>query len=99
MHKPSPQPQIFNSLTEASPTGYARPVEEFDPEDVSQDHYGNLQALLEMLLDKRRSLVQDVMLYRMTYAGRAQDIAKIQPVIEAVERAMEHEKRLAGNAR
>lgn len=94
MHKTPPDIQVFNSLTEASPTGYARPIEEFGELEVSHDHLGNLEKMLHMLIDKRRMLAQDAVAYQMTFTGRSYDIAKLQPIIEAVQRAIDHEKQL-----
>lgn len=95
MHKPPPDYRVFSSLTESDPTGYARPIGEFDETELSHDHVGNLRRLRDMLVERRRHLVQDVIAYPMTYAGRAHDISKLQPMIEAVERALEHELALA----
>ncbi len=94
MHKTPPDISVFNSLTEQSPTGYARPIEEFGEVEVSQDHVANLRRMLDMLIGKRRALAQDAMAYQMTFTGRCYDIAKLQPMIEALERAIQHEGKL-----
>jgi hypothetical protein len=91
MHKPPPDYTEFSSLTETNPTGYAKPIDEFDEVELSFDHSGNLTRLRDMLVQRRRHLAQDVVAYPMTFTGRAYDIAKLQPIIEAVERAIEHE--------
>ncbi len=61
------------------------------------DHLGALIKLHGMLLQKRRNLAQDVMAYPIAFVGRAMDIARLQPTIEALERAIEDERaRAAG---
>ena len=59
------------------------------------DHVANLTSLLENMVTKRRALAQDAIAYPIAYAGRSIDIAKIQPVIEALERALADERRRA----
>lgn len=61
------------------------------------DHAANLRDLLSKLLQKRRNLAQDAMHYPIAYLGRGLDIGKLQPVIEAVERALADEERRAAN--
>jgi hypothetical protein len=60
----------------------------------SADHVKNLDALLDMLVRKRRYLVQDAINYPIAYMGRGLDVARLQSVIEAVERAAAHEQNL-----
>lgn len=57
------------------------------------DHVGNLETMLRNLIQKRRNLAQDAIAYPIAFIGRGLDIAKLQPVIEAVERAIADEKR------
>lgn len=61
------------------------------------DHLGNMETMLGNLVQKRRNLAQDAVSYPIAFMGRALDIARLQPVIEAVERAIEDEKRRAQN--
>ncbi|WP_107676310.1 hypothetical protein [Agrobacterium sp. LAD9] len=82
----------FDILEDAS--GYARPSEDFGESEVSQDHVANLEKLREMLIKRRRYLIQDAMVYPVTYISRAMDLAKMQPLIEAIERAIHHEQKL-----
>ncbi|MFW7354466.1 MAG: hypothetical protein ACODTL_00200 [Brucella sp.] len=57
------------------------------------DHAANLEILLNNLLQKRRNLAQDAIAYPIAFMGRAIDISRLQPIIEAVERAIADEKR------
>ena len=80
----------FDTLEDTS--GFARPIDDFGAAEISQDHAANLEHLHEMLVRKRRYLAQDVLAYPPVFLGRAQDIHRIQDLIEAVERAVAHEK-------
>ncbi|TPI57363.1 hypothetical protein FJ420_28375 [Mesorhizobium sp. B3-1-3] len=91
-HKNPPDISEFNSLREQS--GYARPVDEFGAQEVSEDHLDNLKKMLDMLIKRRRILAQEAVTYQMTYMGRSYDIAKIQPIIDAIEVAIAHEQKL-----
>lgn len=93
MHKSPPEIGEYNSLKEQS--GYARPIEEFGKAELSEDHLGNLERMLGMLIQRRRYLAQEAIAYQMTFMGRSYDIAKIQPIIEAMQAAIAHEKMLA----
>jgi hypothetical protein len=92
-HRSPPDISEFNSLKEQS-RGYARPIGDYKPEEVSQDHLGNLEKMLEMLIQRRRILAQEAVTYQMTFMGRSYDIAKIQPIIETVQAAIAHERAL-----
>lgn len=59
------------------------------------DHVENLQTMLNNLLQKRRNLVQDAIAYPIAFMGRALDVSRVQPIIEAVERALADEERRA----
>lgn len=69
-----------------------------NPDATSQDfdYVGELESLREMLIRKRRYLVHDVAAYPIAYMGRALDIARLQPVIDQIEAAIEHERKLSG---
>ncbi|CAM3738322.1 hypothetical protein [Paracoccus yeei] len=62
------------------------------------DHVANLQFLRDQLLRKRRFLAQDAVTYPITYMGRALDVARLQPVIDMLDRAIEEERGLAARA-
>jgi hypothetical protein len=94
METETPLASTFDTLREASPTGYARPSGEFDPRDLSQDHVSNLRLIRDRLVEKRRYFAQDVLAYPPTLVGRASDIAAIQSVIDRVEAAILHETRM-----
>ena len=59
------------------------------------DHLGNLRTLLDMLIQKRRNNAQDAITYPIAFMGRCLDISRLQPVIEALERAIADEERRA----
>ncbi|RWB28290.1 MAG: hypothetical protein E5V72_14970 [Mesorhizobium sp.] len=61
------------------------------------NHVENLRNLHSKLVQRRRNLAQDAMHYPIAYMGRGLDIGKLQPVIEAVERAIADEERRAAN--
>lgn len=92
--KKSPSATEFDTLEDTS--GFARPIDDFGETEISQNHVGNLEHLHEMLIRKRRYLAQDVLAYPPVFLGRAQDIHRIQKLIEALDRALEHEKSLVG---
>jgi hypothetical protein len=96
MHRRPPDLNEFNPLKEQS--GYARSISEFGETEVSDDHIGNLEKMITMLVHRRRFLAQEAMAYNMTFLGRSYDIAKIQPIIEAMEAALAHERSLARQA-
>lgn len=90
----SPMPSIdqYNTLEDTS--GRARPSDDFDMVPVSEDHIANLLSLRDLLIEQRRTVVRGVMSYQVVYVARAQDLAQIEPLIDATEAAIEHEKRL-----
>jgi len=84
--------QQFDVLNDMS--GYARPTKDFGEAEVSNDHVANLEKILEMLITRRRYLAQDAIVYPAAYGGRSQDIARMQPVIEAMRAAIADEMRM-----
>lgn len=83
----------FDTLEDTS--GYARPVEDFGPQEISLNHLANLKHLEGMLIKKRRYLAQDVMAYPVVFQTRAMDISKIQVLLTGLREAMEEERILA----
>lgn len=94
--KKSPDHSAFDTLEDTS--GYARPTELRDGSDISDDHIGNLERMREMLTRKRRYLAQDVMTYPAVFVGRAQDIAALQKLIDALDAALSDERSLQAGA-
>jgi hypothetical protein len=85
------QPEDLDILAHAAEYAKASGAAE-DP-----DHVSNLEILLNNLLQKRRNLAQDAISYPIAFMGRAIDISRLQPIIEAVESAIADEKRRAGD--
>jgi hypothetical protein len=92
--KKAPSASEFDTLEDTS--SFARPTDDFGESQVSQDHVANLEHLHEMLVRKRRYLAQDVITYPVVFLGRAQDINNLQGLIDSVEKALAHERALAG---
>ena len=90
MFKAPPAPEKYDTLADTS--GYARPTDDFGPQEISSDPLGNLLKLRRMLVDKRRYLAQDVMTYPVVFLGRAQDIASVQELIRALDEAIGQER-------
>ena len=90
MFKAPPTPEKYDTLGDTS--GYARPIDDFGPQEIGGDPLGNLLKLRQMLIDKRRYLAQDVMTYPVVFLGRAQDIANVQELIRALDEAIGQER-------
>ncbi len=90
MLKSPPPPEQYDTLGDTS--GYARPTDDFGPQEISNDPLGNLVRLRKMLIDKRRYLAQDAITYPVVYLGRSQDIADLQKLIQALDEAIDHER-------
>jgi hypothetical protein len=90
MFKAPPAPEKYDTLGDTS--GYARPTDDFGPQEISHDPLANLIKLRQMLIDKRRYLAQDVMTYPVVFLGRAQDIAQVQELIRAIDCAINQER-------
>ena len=52
--------------------------------------------MLGNLIQKRRNLAQDAVNYPIAFLGRSMDIARLQPIIDAIEKAIDDEKRRKG---
>jgi hypothetical protein len=59
---------------------------------ANPDHLGALKSIHEKLIQKRRNLAQDAEAYPIAFMTRALDISRLQPVIEALERAIADEE-------
>jgi hypothetical protein len=90
MFKAPPAPEQYDTLGDTS--GYARPTDDFGPQEISDNPLGNLTRLRQMLIEKRRYLAQDAMTYPVVFLGRSQDIANVQELIRALESAIDHER-------
>jgi hypothetical protein len=90
MLKAPPAPEQYDTLGDTS--GYARPTDDFGPQEISGNPLGNLIRLRQMLIEKRRYLAQDAMTYPVVFVGRSQDIAQVQELIEALDKAIDHER-------
>jgi hypothetical protein len=90
MLKSPPPPEQYDTLGDTS--GYARPTDDFGPQEISNDPLANLVRLRKMLIDKRRYLAQDAITYPVVYLGRSQDIADLQKLIQALDEAIDHER-------
>jgi hypothetical protein len=90
MFKSPPSPEQYDTLGDTA--GYARPTDDFGPQEISGDPLGNLLKLRQMLIDKRRYLAQDAMTYPVVYLGRAQDIADVQELLRALDLAIDNER-------
>jgi len=90
MLKKPASPDAFDTLGDTS--GYARPIDDFGTAAAHTDHIANLTKLRDMLIAKRRYLAQDAMTYPVVFIARSQDIAAIQPLIAALDAAIEHER-------
>jgi hypothetical protein len=90
MFKSPPAPEQYDTLGDTA--GYARPTDDFGPQEIAGDPLQNLLKLRQMLIDKRRYLAQDAMTYPVVYLGRSQDIADLQRLLGAVEAAIDHER-------
>jgi hypothetical protein len=93
MFQKPPSPEQYDTLGDTA--AYARPVEDFGAEELTGTPLEHLVKLRKMLIDKRRYLAQDAMVYPVTYLGRAQDIAELQELLHALDEAIEHENELA----
>jgi hypothetical protein len=90
MFKSPPAPEQYDTLGDTS--GYARPTDDFGPQEISGNPLENLLKLRQMLIEKRRYLAQDAMTYPVMFLGRAQDIANVQELIRAIDSAIHHER-------
>ena len=90
MFKSPPPPDQYDTLGDTS--GYARPTDDFGPQEVRGDPLQHLLKLRQMLIDKRRYLAQDAMTYPVMFLGRAQDIANVQELIGALDTAIGQER-------
>lgn len=93
MFQKPPSLEQYDTLGDTA--AYARPVDDFGAEELSGTPLEHLVKLRKMLIDKRRYLAQDAMVYPVTYLGRAQDISELQKLLHALDEAIEHEKELA----
>ena len=89
MFQKPPAPEQYDTLADTS--GYARPTDDFGEVTIG-DPLENLQKLRQMLVDKRRYLAQDAMIYPVVFLGRAQDIADVQNLLNSLEQAIAHEQ-------
>lgn len=94
MLKSPPPPNAYDTLGDTA--AYARPTDDFGPQEASGDPIANLEKLRKMLVEKRRYLAQDAMTYPVVYLGRAQDIAALQALIAALDTAIAQEKMIDG---
>ena len=91
MFQKPPAPEQYDALADTS--GYAKPSDDFGEVTIG-DPLENLQKLRQMLIDKRRYLAQDAMIYPVVFLGRAQDIADVQNLLNSLEQAIAHEQAL-----
>lgn len=96
MFQKPPSLENFDTLRDTA--SYARPIDDFGADELTGTPLEHLLKLRGMLIDKRRYLAQDAMVYPVTYLGRAQDIAELQKLLQAVNDAIEHEKELEATA-
>lgn len=92
MLKPPPPPEAYDTLQDTSAA--ARPVDDFGETPPLRDPIDNLVQLHDMLIEKRRFLAQDAFTYPVLFLGRAQDIADLQKLLNALEEAIGHERAL-----
>jgi len=90
MFKAPPPPEKYDTLSDTC--AYARPVDDFGDPSVTNDPIGNLKKLRQMMIDKRRYLAQDAITYPVMFIGRAQDIAEVQKLIQALDAAIQEEE-------
>jgi hypothetical protein len=92
MFKAPPSPDQYDTLGDTA--AYARPTDDFGPEEAAGDPLANLLKLRQMLIQKRRYLAQDAITYPVAYLGRTQDIADLQELLRALDQAIDHERML-----